>query len=62
MKHTGAVLLLWCIAIAVTVVMVRDTRTLTTLAPVYAVCMIGSIMTVRAAIATAQSAGRPPRR
>ena len=49
MKHQIAVLLLWLIAIGVTFVMVRDPQVLTTLGPVYAICMIGSVVTVRAA-------------
>jgi hypothetical protein len=50
MKHQLAVLLLWLIAIAVTFVTVRDAHVLTTLGPVFAVCMIGSVVTVRAAL------------
>lgn len=50
MKHIAAVLILWLIAITVTFLTVQDPRARTTLGPVYAVCMIGSIMTVRAAL------------
>jgi hypothetical protein len=49
-KHVAAVLLLWLIAITVTFLTVRDPHTLTTLGPVYAVCMIGSVVTVRGAL------------
>ena len=50
MKHQAAILSLWLIAIVITFVTVRDYRLLTTLGPVYAICMIGSVITVRAAI------------
>ena len=49
MKHQFAVLSLWLIAIAVTFTIVPDRRVVTTLGPVFAVCMIGSVVTVRAA-------------
>jgi hypothetical protein len=48
-KHQLAILSLWCIALAVTFIEIHDDRVLTILGPVYAVCMIGSIVTVRAA-------------
>jgi hypothetical protein len=50
MKHQLAVVLLWSIAIGITFLEVRDARLLTILGPVYAVCMIGSLVTVRAAM------------
>ncbi|MBI4503208.1 MAG: hypothetical protein HY700_18885 [Gemmatimonadetes bacterium] len=49
MKHQAAILLLWVIAIVTTFFVVGEMRALTTLGPVYAVCMIGSVITVRAA-------------
>ena len=49
MKHQIAILLLWIIAIVVTFMNIDDSRLVTTLGPVYAVCMIGSVVTVRAA-------------
>jgi uncharacterized membrane protein len=51
MKHVLAVLALWLVAIVATIVIVRDAGTLTTLGPVYAVCAIGSVVTVRHAVA-----------
>jgi hypothetical protein len=52
MKHELATLALW--AIAITVTMLRGDRpgAATILGPVYAVCMIGSIIIVRAARAS----------
>jgi hypothetical protein len=50
MKHQLAVLLLWLIAIAVTLLTVRDAHAFSTLGPVFAVCMIGSVVTVRSAL------------
>jgi hypothetical protein len=50
MKHQMANLALWLIAIVVTFLLVPDRHTMTTLGPVYAVCMIGSMVTVRAAV------------
>jgi hypothetical protein len=49
MKHELAVASLWAIAIAVTVVTVKQEGVFTVLGPVYAICMIGSIVTVRIA-------------
>jgi hypothetical protein len=49
MKHQITMLLLWAIAIAATFLTIHDRRVLTTLGPVFAVCMIGSIVTVQAA-------------
>ncbi len=56
MKHQAATLLLWLIAIVVTFVTVRDSRVLMIVGPVYAVCMIGSLVTVRAALRQSESA------
>lgn len=49
MKYEAATTLLWAIAIIVTFLIVKQNGVLTVLGPVYAVCMIGSIVTVRAA-------------
>lgn len=49
MKHQIATLSLWLIAIAATFLMIHEQRIITVLGPVYAVCMIGSVVTVRAA-------------
>ena len=50
MKHQAAILLLWVIAIVATFVTIGDPHVMTTLGPVFAVCMIGSVVTVRAAV------------
>lgn len=47
MKHVVAVLGLWLTAIAGTLAVVKDTGTFTYLGPLYALCMIGSVLTVR---------------
>jgi hypothetical protein len=52
-KHQAAIVILWLIAIVVTYLKVPNAQVLTTLAPVYAVCMIGSLITVRAATSRA---------
>jgi len=49
MKSEFVVLALWTIAIAATVILVGDTGKFTYLAPVYAICAIGSVFTVRRA-------------
>ena len=41
------ILALWCIAIVATLLVVKEKREFTILAPVYAICMIGSVLTVR---------------
>jgi hypothetical protein len=46
LKHELAVLALWLIAIIVTL-MVLDGEGFTFLGPLYAICMIGSVVTVR---------------
>jgi len=49
-----AVLALWLVAIAATFLLVEDRRPFTFLGPLYFVCTMGSILTVR-------NAGRRPR-
>lgn len=49
MRHEVIVLLLWFIAIVATLVITRDSGLFTYLGPVYAICMIGSVVTVRRA-------------
>lgn len=49
MKHELAVLALWLIAIVTTMLLVHDPSTFSRLAPVFAVCTIGSVVTVRRA-------------
>lgn len=46
-KPEIAVLLLWLIAIATTFLFVKETGTFTYLGPVYALCMIGSVLAVK---------------
>jgi L-lactate permease len=53
MKHELATLALWAIAITVTYLKLDQAGAATILGPVYAVCMIGCIIIVRAARATA---------
>jgi L-asparagine transporter-like permease len=48
MKYELTILTLWLIAILTTLIIVRDTNLFTYLAPVYFICMVGSIFTVRA--------------
>ena len=45
MKYELTVLTLWLIAILTTLIIVRDTNLFTYLAPVYFICMVGSIFT-----------------
>jgi hypothetical protein len=49
MRHELADAFLWAIAIVVTLLTVSQPGAFTVLGPVYAVCMLGSIVTVRAA-------------
>lgn len=56
MKPVVANVLLWSLAIAATAVILPDRSVFTTLGPLYAVCMIGSVVIVR----RAQGSGRPP--
>lgn len=41
------ILILWVIAIVATFLIIKDTGKFSYLAPVYSICMIGSIITVR---------------
>lgn len=47
MKATVVILLLWVIAIVTTLLVVNDPASFSILGPVYAICMIGSVVTVR---------------
>lgn len=47
MKHEVVVLVLWLIAIVATMLLVDDPTTFTRLAPIHAICMIGSVVNVR---------------
>ena len=49
MKHLPVVVIvaLWAIAIAATFVIVKDSKILSFLGPIYFVCMLGSVVTVR---------------
>lgn len=49
MKYELATAALWAIAILITILTVLPEGSLTVLLPVFAICMIGSIVTVRAA-------------
>jgi hypothetical protein len=49
MKFVIATLALWLIAIAATAWVVRETGSFTYLAPVFAVCAIGSVLVVQRA-------------
>lgn len=51
-KPEIAVLLLWLIAIVTTFLSVKDTGVFTYLGPVYALCMIGSVVAVKRSRAT----------
>ena len=46
--HELVILVLWMIAIMATFFIIKDTGKFTYLAPVYSICMIGSLITVRA--------------
>jgi hypothetical protein len=46
--HELVVLVLWMIAILATFLIIKDTGKFTYLAPVYTICMIGSLITIRA--------------
>lgn len=48
-KYEWATILLWAIAIAATVLVVKDTGLFTYLGPVFFICLLGSIMVVRSA-------------
>ena len=49
MKYDFTIVALWAIAVMATFLIVQETRFLTVLGPLYAVCMIGSVVTVRKA-------------
>lgn len=49
MKHELAILGLWGISIVATLLLVEGTAIFTYLAPLYAICTIGSVLTVRSA-------------
>jgi hypothetical protein len=47
MRVTFVVVILWAIAILTTFLEIKDTGSFALLGPVYAICMIGSVVTVR---------------
>ena len=49
MKYTLTIIVLWFIAVVATAVLLRGSGLFTYLAPLYAICMIGSIWTVQKA-------------
>jgi hypothetical protein len=49
MKYDLIIVALWAIAIAATFLIVHETRLITFLGPLYAICMIGSVIAMRAA-------------
>lgn len=49
MKDEFVVLALWAVAVFTTAVVVGDTGKFTYLGPLYAICAIGSVVTVRRA-------------
>jgi len=49
MKYELATLGLWLVALLATIGIVKDSSVLTVLVPVFAICMIGSVMVVRKA-------------
>lgn len=53
MKHELAILALWAISIVATLILLEGTAIFTYLGPVYGMCMIGSVLTVRSARASA---------
>lgn len=53
MKHELAILGLWAIALVATLALVKETGVFTDLAPLYAICAIGSVLIVRSARAHA---------
>lgn len=46
--HELVILVLWMVAILATFFIIKDTGKFTYLAPVYTICMIGSLITIRA--------------
>lgn len=51
MKYIVTILALWLIALVATFLLVKDAAVFTYLGPLYAVCMVGSVITVRRAAA-----------
>ena len=49
MKYELAILLLWLVAIVPTFLLVRQSGFFTYLAPLYFICMVGSVYLVRSA-------------
>ncbi len=49
MKYVAAIVALWALAIIATAAIVNDRAVFTYLAPLYAVCMIASVVVVRKA-------------
>jgi len=47
MKKVLLTLLLWAIAYSATLIGIKDTHSIIIISPVFAICMIGSIMMVR---------------
>lgn len=58
MKHIVAILALWLIAVVGTVLVVNDAGVFTYLAPLYAICAIGSVFIVRRALDTVHETKR----
>ena len=54
-KYEAANLMLWAIAILAALFVLRNTDRFTLLAPVFAVCLIGSVLVVREARRTGAS-------
>jgi hypothetical protein len=50
MKLVITNLALWLVALTATLVVVHDTAAVSRIAPVFAICMIGSVMTMRRAV------------
>jgi len=49
LKYVLTTLILWAIAIVTTVLVVKDAHAVTVLLPVFAVCLIGAVVTVKRA-------------
>jgi hypothetical protein len=56
MKYVIATLLLWVIALVATILVVNDTGALMILGPLFAICMVGSVVIVRRAVTGSRSA------
>jgi len=50
MKYLAVIVLLWAIALAATLWLVQEANTRSHLAPVYFICLVGSVLTVRHAV------------